>query len=844
MDNISALEQLKTRIRPHLKTFLEEEGIEISDNGMILCINPMHADSNASMKILSDLNNEQLFCYGCNIKGDIFSANHWMNGAPITGLEFIKDNVYKLADSFDIPYSEIELSPEQLQKLEEYSFTKSVSEAMVQVDDREESINWTHEHAEERGWNRSICKKLRLSTVIDYNKFVKTVQNLTGLTYDEVRTRGVTPDLFGPDCLTFTMFDEKGRPVGFSSRWLGWEKSSKRPKYKNSSHSLIYKKSKLLYGSHTLRKSSSRLDIFEGNGSFVTAYQAGHNSCVSLCGSSLTEDQILLIQRLGFSNVNLVLDLDETGQTQMSKYMDKLSGREGLKVSITRLKFDLDGFSDGKDPDDFIRTYSLKDFFKLRPISAFEFFIEREADAAKTGQIDVHKFVNRMIRLIQNTDNRVERGQQLAKLADVTGTNEQDIRDEMERLTALSVAEVKKDLSKQVNAARSTDELLCAIDTFSVNVKETSGSREDRIKLSSQESVENFKNLMTILENKKAGIQGWTTGYKLLDYKISGLPKPLGTDEYGNIIPIPGSIIGIAGAPQHGKSTIMQNIALRVAEQNDDVTVLYWALDDSRERTLERMLSMHSGVNWKAITRRIPIEKLDYKKLTQSVEVIQGLMEESKLILKDHSIGSTLPLLKRWVEVTQSETNRPILLVIDSFHKISASSNEANLTEPAKAKYFSQWIKSFVQTHNVTVMASLEMNKGQTAGREPTLLNITETRKIEFDFDIIATVYNNYYDMDGNSDQILYDSDEGVKPLIKFNLRKSKDGGTGPLYFALDTRNFQVKDYTLEEVKALTDTSEVSEIVTKNGVTIVPYDKGNLIKNSSSGVSFQEPWKT
>ena len=98
--------------------------------------------------------------------------------------------------------------------------------------------------------------------------------------------------------------------------------------------------------------------------------------------------------------------------------------------------------------------------------------------------------------------------------------------------------------------------------------------------------------------------------------------------------------------------------------------------------------------------------------------------------------------------------------------------------------------------------------------------------------------------MDGGSDQILFDDDELIKPLLKFNLRKSKDGGSGPLYFALDTKNFQIKDYTLEEVKALTDTSEVSEIVTKNGVTIVPYDKGNLIKKSSTGASFQEPWKT
>jgi DNA primase catalytic core len=837
MDNISALENLKSHIRPHLRNFLLEEGIEISDNGMLLCVNPTHTDTNASMKILSDLNNEQLFCYGCNTKGDIFTANHWIGGAPVTGLEFVTDNVYSLAKRFSIPYDDIELSQEQLTQLEEYRFNKIVAETITTVNEREECINWTPQHAEERGWSKAICKKLHISTVESYNKLLKSIQALTGHTVERVKELGLTPDLFGSDMLTFTMFDEKGRPVGFSSRYLGWTEDSKRPKYKNSAHSSIYQKSKLLYGLHAVNRSrGSRLDIFEGNGSFVTAYQAGHNSCASLCGSSFTDEQVDLIQRLGFDNVNLVLDSDSTGERQMDKYMRKLSGREGLRISITKLKWDIDGFCDGKDPDDFIRTYGIKDFFKLRPTSAFEYYIEQESEKAKQGTTDVYKFVNKMLKLIQNTVNRIERGKQITTLAESTGVDERDIRDEMDRLTAESVGEVKRSLSKKLHSATSTDELLSVMDTMAYDIRQQSGTKEERTRLSIDESLANFKNLITILDNKKAGLQGWKTGFGLLDSKLSGIPKPIGVDEYGEKIPIPGSIMGIAGAPQHGKSTVIQNIAYRIASLNEDVVVLYWALDDSRERTLERMLSMHSGVSWKAVTRRVSLSSHDRKKLEKSVKFFEDLISKGKLVMKDHSIGSTLPLLKRWVEETQRETDKPILLLIDSFHKISAASTESNLTEPAKAKFFSQWMKAFVQTHNVTVIASLEMNKGQGAGHEPALLNITETRKIEFDFDIIATVYNHYYDMDTDSNQVLIQPGGKVIPLIKFNIRKSKDGGSGVMWFGLNTDNFSIKDYSLEDVRALTILEEVKDTKV-NGITISTPDKGSLKKSTLT-----EPW--
>jgi len=296
--------------------------------------------------------------------------------------------------------------------------------------------------------------------------------------------------------------------------------------------------------------------------------------------------------------------------------------------------------------------------------------------------------------------------------------------------------------------------------------------------------------------------------------------------------------MGFAGGSQHGKSVILQNIALRLAEYNDDICVLFWALDDSRERTYERLLSMHSGVSWKSITRRQNITDVESNILSQSIQKISELIRSGKLILKDHTTGSALPLLKRWIELVQNETDKPIVVVIDSFHKISSTSNESGMSEAGKSKVTSQTIKSMIQTHNITLLASLEVNKGASRGIEPDLLNITESRKIEFDFDILATVFNHYYDMDGDSDQIIMDG-LTIKPIIKVNIRKSKDGGSGPIYFTLDRDTFRIKDYTIDEIKLLTgkEVREIKNIITKS-IEIQPPDKGNLQLIPSGN----EPW--
>jgi len=828
-NTISLLDGLKSQIRPHLKTFLLEEGVNITDNGMFVCINPNHQEKTASMRILPDLNNEQIFCYGCNATGDIFTAHQWLSQAPSIGHDFILNNIYKLADRFEVAYEPIEYTEEQLEIMAQYRFTKILSDLLIAEDERGELINMTYDNGIKRGWTPAICKKLKIATVLNYDKFVYHIQNITGYTQDEIKRRGGRSSIFGPDRLTITLFDEKGRPLGFTARDINWTKGSVTPKYINTDSNSIFKKTSLLYGIN-LCSPGRRLDIFEGNGSFVRAFQEGHKSCCALSSSNISEQQVNLMVSMGFNKVNLILDDDKTGLAKMDKHMEHFSGREGLEISMTKLKFK-EEHKDSTDPEDFIALYGLAELFKLKEISAFQFYIEKESK--ELSPTNLPKFITKMIKLILNTENRISRGQQIAELVEATGVAEVDIRDEIDRIKSDSIIGAKKDLFKLQNV-NTTDDLLAGIDMVRTRIEDTIGSKEDRNKLSINESLCNFTDFLKVMANKKPGIQGWKTGFQLLDIRLSGIPKPVGFDEDEKLIPIPGSILGFAGVPQHGKSTVLQNLALNIALLNDDVSVLFWALDDSRERTYERMLSMHSGVDWKSVTGRQFISSEDALLLKSSQNTIATLVSEGRLVLKDHSIGSSLPMLRRWIEITQTQSDRPVLVVLDSFHKIGVSPNQGMMNEVAKAKANCQYIKSLVQTHHITLMASLEMNKQSTRGQEPDLLQITETRKIEYDFDIVSTVFNHYYDTDGESDQIIGSPDGSIKPLIKVNIRKSKDGGAGPIFFALNQRNFQIEPYSMDEIRMLTDTVEVKDIQTASGTKIVSPDKGNLVR--------AEPW--
>lgn len=146
------------------------------------------------------------------------------------------------------------------------------------------------------------------------------------------------------------IIDTNGNVIAFGGRVL----DDSKPKYLNTTDTLVYKKSKALFGLNFAKATSQKQMILcEGYMDVIALHQFGFENSVAGCGTALTQDQAQLISRYT-KEVLLSYDGDEAGQKALAKAIDVFSSI-GMKVKVLHL-------SGGKDPDEILRKYGKERF--------------------------------------------------------------------------------------------------------------------------------------------------------------------------------------------------------------------------------------------------------------------------------------------------------------------------------------------------------------------------------------------------------------------------------------------------------------------------------------------------
>ena len=151
--------------------------------------------------------------------------------------------------------------------------------------------------------------------------------------------------------IIFPIRSMSGRVLGFGGRILGASKNI--AKYINSPESLIYQKSKVLYGIFESKQSIVKEDncyLVEGYTDVIKMYQCGITNVVASSGTALTESQIRLINRLT-KNITVVFDGDEAGSRATLRGIDLIL-EQGMNIKICNLP-------KNEDPDSFVTKKSL-----------------------------------------------------------------------------------------------------------------------------------------------------------------------------------------------------------------------------------------------------------------------------------------------------------------------------------------------------------------------------------------------------------------------------------------------------------------------------------------------------
>jgi len=252
--------------------------------------------------------------------------------------------------------------------------------------------------------------------------------------YDKFRAR-----------VMFPIRDLRKKVIGFGGRILG----EGMPKYLNSPETPLFNKSRALYLLEKARETAGKTEtliIVEGYFDAIALHQAGITNVVATLGTALTPDHIRIIRRY-VTKVVLLFDPDEAGVRAALRTLD-LFVDSGLGVKVISLP-------SGDDPDTFIRNQGTAVFAQMqeKAPSLLDFAVEHSLQRAGSTVIeDRIRSVDEILRILQKTNNRLEKEEYTKRVAERLGVNQQRLIERYPELRPRDMRPARKDAPVSVPA--------------------------------------------------------------------------------------------------------------------------------------------------------------------------------------------------------------------------------------------------------------------------------------------------------------------------------------------------------------------------------------------------------
>jgi DNA primase len=205
-----------------------------------------------------------------------------------------------------------------------------------------------------RGFTKETALEWRLGYSPNTGSALVEFAKSKGFTEAEVKQaglsarsyRGGTQDMFRGR-LMIPLQDPQGRVVGFTARQLDEEPNA--PKYINTPQTVLYDKSRHIYGLHLAKESirkSKFVVLVEGNLDVIASHQVGVRQVVATAGTALTEPHLKALSRFT-GDIRLCFDADKAGVAATERAIPIASR---VKVSLGIIDI-----PSAKDPDELIQ---------------------------------------------------------------------------------------------------------------------------------------------------------------------------------------------------------------------------------------------------------------------------------------------------------------------------------------------------------------------------------------------------------------------------------------------------------------------------------------------------------
>ena len=363
---------------------------------------PFHNEKSPSFSVSP--NKQMYYCFGCGAGGNVFTFI--MEYENQTFPEAVKI----LADPAGIALPEAELTEEQKRERNKRQLLLEINKTAANYFYYQ--LNGDQgQQAREYLENRRLSKETQIHFGLGYASkysndlylylkkkgYQDQILKETGLlTYDE--KRGAHDKFWNR--VMFPIMDVNNRVIGFGGRVMG----DGTPKYLNSPETMLFDKSRNLYGLNYARTSRKPyMIICEGYMDVIAMHQAGFTNAVASLGTALTSGHASLVKRYT-KEVLLLYDSDGAGIRAALRAIPILR-EAGVTSRVVSLK-------PWKDPDEFIKNEGAE-AFEERLNQAMDSFMFRVHIAEQEFAMDApqgqNQFFERCAEMLLELSDELER---------------------------------------------------------------------------------------------------------------------------------------------------------------------------------------------------------------------------------------------------------------------------------------------------------------------------------------------------------------------------------------------------------------------------------------------------
>lgn len=269
-----------------------------------------------------------------------------------------------------------------------------------------------------------------------------------GYTYDELvagflcgkSEKGRYYDAFR-NRIMFPIIDVSGNVIAFGGRVM----DDSKPKYKNSSDTPVFKKSRNLFALNFARHHCQEsLILCEGYMDVIAMHAAGFENAVATLGTAITSEQARMMSRYT-KKVIISYDADEAGQKAAMRAVKMLT-EVGLDVTILKVP-------GAKDPDEYIKKFGADKFRQVILESKTKFDYNLDIILSRYDinlPQDKIKALKESEKLISETYSSAERDIYIQNISKLFQVDVKSVKDDVEKLIKRANNARRKEESNKV----------------------------------------------------------------------------------------------------------------------------------------------------------------------------------------------------------------------------------------------------------------------------------------------------------------------------------------------------------------------------------------------------------